>query len=158
MAKILIANGVNLDLLGQREPEIYGSLTLAELESAVRAFTKKIAPLIAATKTTVHFFQSNDEAVFLNEISKSWDGIVMNPGAWSHTSLALADRLRALQTPYVEVHLSNLAAREEFRHFSYAAAHAKGVVFGFGLASYYAGIVGLLTGISCLEIDRPPTP
>ena len=92
----------------------------------------------------LHFYQSNSEADFLNEISKKWDGALINPGAWTHTSLALGDRLAALQLPFVEVHISNLSQREDFRKHSYLSPHAVGVVYGFGLGSYGAALIGLL--------------
>jgi len=140
---ILIANGVNLDLLGEREEQHYGSFTLKELEEELRelvtaAFSSK------AVAVELHFFQSNEEAALLDEVGKDWDGIVINPGAWTHTSLALADRLVALKTPFVEVHISNTYKRESFRQRSYLAPHASGIVIGFGKDSYRIGLMGLL--------------
>lgn len=134
--RILVANGVNLDLLGQREPGVYGKGTLADLEAHVRA--------LAPEGVALTFFQTNDEALFLAKISDGWDGAVINPGAWTHTSLALADRLKGLALPFVEVHLSNTMAREEFRHRSYSAPHAAGIVIGLGFDSYVAGLTGLV--------------
>jgi 3-dehydroquinate dehydratase II len=146
--RILVANGVNLDLLGRREPEIYGSETLTDINEAISWCAPEFARMLAISGVELEFFQSNDEGSFLNKLDGSWDGILINPGAWSHTSLALGDRLAGLEIPYVEVHLSNLAKRESFRQHSYAAPHAKGVVFGFGLDSYRAGLWGLLAYLS----------
>lgn len=141
--KILIANGVNLDLLGRREPHIYGKHTLADVEARLRAVSVTLAKTFQLPTVHLHFFQSNHEGLFLDELSKGWDGALINAGAWTHTSLALADRLVALQLPFVEVHLSNLSKREEFRQHSYAAPHAAGVVYGFGVESYVAALSGL---------------
>lgn len=145
---ILVAHGVNLDLLGQREAEHYGALTLDQINAAIADWAKKLAGLVGRD-IVVEFYQSNEEGVFLNQLSaKAWDGIVLNPGAWTHTSLALADRLKALQVPFIETHLSNIAARETFRHFSYSAVHARGVVFGLGCESYLAALTGLVLKLS----------
>lgn len=141
--KILIANGVNLDLLGRREPHIYGKHTLADVETRLRAVSAMLTKTFQLPTVHLHFFQSNHEGLFLDELSKGWDGALINAGAWTHTSLALADRLVALQLPFVEVHLSNLSKREEFRQHSYAAPHAAGVVYGFGVESYVAALSGL---------------
>lgn len=142
--EILVIHGVNLDLLGQREPEVYGHLSLAGIEDKIR----KSIPLFDSwfgVGINCQFYQTNHEGQFLEKLSdQAWDGIVMNPGAWTHTSLALADRLAALMIPYAEVHLSNIAARESFRHHSYSAPKASGVVYGFGDCSYLAGMLGLL--------------
>jgi 3-dehydroquinate dehydratase-2 len=140
---VLVANGVNLDVLGDREEQHYGSFTLADVEENLREFVQS-----SHAKNTVaielHFFQSNDESALLDEIAKDWDGIVINAGAWTHTSLALADRLVAIKTPFVEVHISNTYKRESFRQRSYLAPHAAGVVIGFGKDSYRIGLAGLL--------------
>ena len=141
--RILVANGVNLDLLGRREPEIYGSLSLTDLENEVRTFAVRCAELFGIG-LAVAFTQSNDEGAFLEQLSQDWDGMLINPGAWGHTSLALADRLKGLGTPFVEVHLSNVAAREPIRQHSHLSRYALGVVSGLGIDSYRAGIVGLI--------------
>ena len=143
-ANILIANGVNLDLLGRREPDIYGVFTLQDLENFLQEKSSSAAHLYSVSKVSLSFFQSNDEADFIAEISKTWDGIVINAGAWTHTSVALGDRLKALKIPFVEVHISNLSSREPFRQKSYLAPHAVGVVWGFGKDSYLVGLIGLL--------------
>jgi 3-dehydroquinate dehydratase-2 len=134
--RILIASGVNLDLLGQREPEIYGHATLSDMEALLRREFDHLVDL--------HFLQSNVESMFLEALSGGWDGAVINPGAWTHTSLALADRLAGVRLPFVEVHLSNTTKREAIRHFSYCAPHALGIVQGFGIRSYLLGLSGLL--------------
>lgn len=143
---ILILSGVNLDLLGTRENHIYGKDTLADMENLLTsewAQLRKTFPKFS--KVGLTFFQSNDEAKFLEMISKKWAGIVINPGAWTHTSLALADRLRGVGIPFVEVHMSNLHAREDFRKVSFLAPHALGVVQGFGIRSYLLGLEGLVS-------------
>jgi len=143
---ILVANGVNLDLLGKREPHIYGTFTLQDLEKFMRTAAAELTAQLAVDDIRLEFFQSNDEAIFLEKLSDGhWHGVLLNPGAWTHTSVALRDRLAALGTAYVEVHISNLAAREEFRKTSFSAAHAKGVVYGFGHDSYRVGLYGLLS-------------
>lgn len=145
---VLVAHGVNLDLLGQRETTHYGAQTLTEVNAAIEAWGKKLATAVGC-ELVLEFFQSNEEVAFLQQLSaKKWDGIIVNPGAWTHTSLALADRLKALSIPYVETHLSNIAARESFRHFSYSAPHAHGVVFGLGCESYLAALTGLVLKLS----------
>jgi 3-dehydroquinate dehydratase-2 len=142
-AHILIAQGVNLDLLGTREPEIYGSDTLATIEAMVRQASPDIARLFGWSAPELCFFQSNHESLFLEKLSEGWSGALINPGAWTHTSLALADRLAALRLPFVEVHLSNLSRRESFRQHSYASPHALGVCYGFGATSYLSALTGL---------------
>lgn len=143
MKKILIAHGVNLDLLGQREPEIYGTTTLASIEAELRAWNPSVARTFGQEPAQLDFFQSNHEGIFLDKLSEGWDAAVINPGAWTHTSLALADRLSGLKLPFAEVHLSNIAKREAFRQHSYSAPHAVGVCFGFGAASYVCGLSGI---------------
>jgi 3-dehydroquinate dehydratase-2 len=142
---ILVANGVNLDLLGTREPEIYGTVTLLDIERELQSNLDQWIKTLNLAPCSLHFFQSNSEENFLMEVSKpTWDGILINPAAWTHTSLALADRLAAVGTPYVEVHLSHLARREEFRRHSYTASNSVGVVYGLGVDSYVAGLMGLI--------------
>lgn len=141
--KILVANGVNLDLLGVRQPEIYGTSSLKDLEASLVLLQPQLESLFQVSLQLV-MFQSNHEGEFLETLSKTWDGILLNPGAWTHTSLALADRLAAVGTPFVEVHISNLATREDIRHISYSAPLAVGVSHGFGLESYHTGLFGLL--------------
>lgn len=143
--RILIANGVNLDLLGRREPDVYGSRTLADLEAYLLGLLPPLAKCLGLHTPSCIFFQSNDEASFMAKLDEGWHGALINPGAWTHTSLALADRLAGLRLPFIEVHLSHLSQREAIRQHSYCAPHALGVVSGLGFDSYAAGLMGLLT-------------
>ena len=145
--RILVAQGVNLDLLGKREPEIYGAATLDDIETQLRADAPALARLAGVPGCELSFFQSNSEGEFLDHLSQGFDGILINPGAWTHTSLALADRLKGLSVPYVEVHLSNIAAREPMRHISLTAPTAQGCVSGLGIGSYRMGLLGLLLAL-----------
>jgi 3-dehydroquinate dehydratase-2 len=128
---ILVVNGPNLNLLGKREPAIYGTTTLTDVEKKL----KKRFP-----KVTFDFFQSNDEGALIDRIQQAvdedFDGVIINPGAYSHYSYALRDALSLLKIPVVEVHVSNIHAREEFRRQSVTAAVCKGVITGFGVAGY----------------------
>jgi 3-dehydroquinate dehydratase-2 len=137
---ILIANGPNLDLLGRRPESLYGACTLLDVESKLSATWAQWQ-----TPGSLVFFQTNHEGELLDQLSaKPWSGMVLNPGAWTHTSLALADRIEALQLPFVEVHLSNLAKREPLRHHSFTASQAMGVIYGFGADSYVLGLRALM--------------
>jgi 3-dehydroquinate dehydratase-2 len=140
MKKIAILNGPNLDRLGKREPEIYGSATLADLEKGLRAEFGKRAAL--------EFFQSNHEGELIDRIAKladqKFDGIVINAGALTHTSVALRDALLGAHLPAVEVHISNIYKREEFRHTSLTAPACVAVITGLGLEGYHAAIRFLL--------------
>jgi 3-dehydroquinate dehydratase-2 len=142
--KILIANGVNLDLLGRRQPQLYGSSTLKDVESLLRTvsvdYSKK-----NNVKIRLKFFQSNNEAEFLQELGRGYDGAVINAGAWTHTSLAIADRLVGLELPFVEVHISDVKKREKYRRFSFMAAHAQKVISGKGIDGYNIGLKMLLS-------------
>jgi 3-dehydroquinate dehydratase II len=132
MKRVVVVNGPNLNLLGTREPHIYGTRTLADLEDSVRVKAKQLDFEAA-------FFQSNDEGAiidFLQQQGPGSAGIVINPGALSHYSLALYDCLQALALPVVEVHLSNIHAREEFRSRSVTARAARGVITGLGFEGY----------------------
>jgi 3-dehydroquinate dehydratase-2 len=129
---VVVVNGPNLNLLGKREPEIYGTRSLEDLNQAVRAKAGRLG-------LDVILFQSNDEGAiidFLHEHAPGSAGIVINPGALSHYSLALYDCLQALALPVVEVHLSNIHAREEFRSRSVTARAARGVITGLGFVGY----------------------
>jgi len=140
MKKIAILNGPNLDRLGLREPEIYGSTTLADLEKQMRAEFGSTAQL--------DFFQSNHEGALIDKIAAltdaKFDGIVLNGGAFTHTSVALRDALLGSKLAAVEVHISNLYKREEFRHLSYTAPACLAVISGLGLEGYFAAVRFLL--------------
>ena len=131
--QVLVLNGPNLGRLGSREPEIYGAATHDDLVAACTAAGEELG-------IAVEVRQTDDEAVYLGWLHAAADGgvdaLVLNPGGWTHTSVAVRDAAAALTVPYVEVHLSNPLAREEFRHVSYTAGKAVGIVAGFGLDSY----------------------
>jgi 3-dehydroquinate dehydratase-2 len=130
--KILVINGPNLNLLGSREPDIYGRRTLADIEDDCRARGRELG-------LEVECFQSNSEGALVDciqEASRDNAGIVINPGAYTHTSVALLDALLACDLPVIEVHLSNIHQREEFRHHSYVSKAASGVICGFGPDGY----------------------
>ena len=132
MRRILVINGPNLNMLGTRQPEIYGSDTLADIEAACREKA-------AALQAEVEFFQSNIEGEIVTVIQQArgrFDAIVINPAAYSHTSVAIMDALLAVDMPVAEVHLSNIHRRDEFRHFSYVSKAASGVICGFGKQGY----------------------
>ncbi|MBP6217416.1 MAG: type II 3-dehydroquinate dehydratase [Oligoflexales bacterium] len=133
--------------MGTRQPELYGSENLLALERFLSSRALSFEQ-IGLGSCSLSFFQSNNEAEFLSILSQGWDGVLLNAGAWTHTSLALADRLLGLQVPFIEVHLSNLAKRESFRKRSYAAPHARAVVHGAGFDSYAMGLYGLLSHLS----------
>lgn len=136
--KIQIVNGPNLNLLGVREPGIYGSESFESYLAKLREQYPDVE---------IEYYQSNVEGELINKIQEvgfSFDGIVLNAGAYTHTSIALHDCIRAIKCPVVEVHISNVHQREEFRHHSYISAVCKGVVCGFGLNSYRLAIEGLL--------------
>lgn len=128
--QLIIINGPNLNLLGKREPEIYGNTSF---EESLEQLKKKF-PMAA-----IDYFQSNIEGEIidkLHEVGFNYDGIILNAGAYTHTSIAIADAVAAIKTPVIEVHISNVYARENFRHHSYISKHCKGVIVGFGLKSY----------------------
>lgn len=149
--RVLIGNGVNLDLLGRREVSHYGRFTLQDVATVLQAEVGALAALAGLGAVELSLVQSNDEAEFLQMLDQGWDGAVLNPGAWTHTSLALADRLTALKLPYVECHISNVAARESIRQHSHTAAAASGVVFGLGLNSYRAALFALLCHLATID-------
>lgn len=138
MKKILIVNGPNLNLLGVREPSIYGHDSFESYMPQLRADFPDVK---------IKYYQSNVEGELINklqEVGFDYDGIVLNAGAYTHTSIALLDCIRSLRCPVVEVHISNVYAREEFRHKSMISAACLGVICGFGLAGYKLAIEGLL--------------
>lgn len=136
--KILIINGPNLNLLGRREPGIYGRSSFDEYLPQLRA---------KYPDAEIAYYQSNVEGELINkmqEVGFSYDGIVLNAGAYTHTSVALHDCIRAITTPVIEVHISNVHQREEFRHHSFISSACKGVICGFGLDSYRLAVEGIL--------------
>lgn len=142
--KILIANGVNLDLLGTREPLIYGLSTLDDMAKSLRKFFQQKKKQYGLGSVSLVFFQTNSEEKFLMEFDKGYLGAIVNAGAWSHTSLAIADRLKGLGIPYVEVHVSNLKKRESFRQKSFLKAGALAEVAGLGIKGYELALEKLL--------------
>ena len=138
--KILILHGPNLNLLGTREPEVYGSMTLDDINNKMIMLGKELGAEIKCV-------QSNHEGALIDALhdARTWaNGVVFNPGGYTHTSIALRDAISAIQIPVVEVHLSNVYAREEFRHVSMISAVCKGKVSGFGWRSYELGLRGLI--------------
>ncbi|MBT8762352.1 3-dehydroquinate dehydratase [Desulfohalobiaceae bacterium Ax17] len=141
--KFLIVNGPNLGYLGQRQPEIYGSQGMSSLEAMLEEKHPDFKQLVELS-----IFQANGEGQIIDRLEQAWkdkvDGLVVNAGAYTHTSLAIADCLAWIKIPYVEVHLSNILARESFRHQSLLAQNSLGVIAGFGLMSYVLAIEALL--------------
>ena len=141
MSRILIIHGPNLNLLGKREPEIYGKISLAQINHALKDLAKE-------KNVELDIVQSNHEGEIVELIAKAsrlhFDGIVINPAAYTHTSVAIRDAIQATKIPTVEVHLSNIYAREDFRHTSLIAPVAKGQITGFGPHSYILGLEALL--------------
>ena len=139
MPSIVVLNGPNLNLLGQREPGIYGSLTLAEIEAQLRSRAEGRAELT--------FHQSNHEGelvTWIQEAGAAGAGVILNAGAYTHTSVAIRDAISGARAKVVEVHLSNVHARESFRHRSYISPVARGVIAGFGAFSYHLALEALL--------------
>ena len=147
MSTILVLNGPNLNLLGQREPAVYGSTTLAEVEDLCQATAQRFGH-------TCDCRQTNHEGVLIDAIHEAWRahqtgillGVVLNAGAYTHTSIALRDAIKGTGVPVVEVHISNVHAREEFRHRSMISPVAAGIVVGFGVRGYALAIEGLSSG------------
>jgi 3-dehydroquinate dehydratase-2 len=136
--KIIIINGPNLNLLGRREPEIYGAHSF---DDYFKELQNKFSDV------DLSYFQSNIEGEIidkLHEVGFSYDGVILNAAAYTHTSVGIGDAVKAIETPVVEVHISNVHAREEFRHQSFISANAKGVIVGFGLKSYDLAIESFL--------------
>lgn len=142
--KILIINGVNMNMLGFREPEKYGSMTLNELEKELYAFSFELG-------IDIEMFQSNFEGEIVEKIHSvkdNFDGIVINAGAYTHTSIAIRDALCAVNIPTVEVHMTNIYQREDFRHHSFIAPVALGQITGFGINSYKLGLKAIVDFLS----------
>jgi 3-dehydroquinate dehydratase-2 len=138
MKKIAIINGPNLNLLGKREPGVYGNQSFEEYFEELKTKFPEV---------DFHYYQSNIEGELINELQRvgfSYDGIVMNPGGYTHTSVAIGDAIAAITTPVVEVHISNVHAREEFRHLSHVSAKAAGSIIGLGLKGYELGVQWML--------------
>jgi 3-dehydroquinate dehydratase-2 len=128
--KIAIINGPNLNLLGKREPGIYGNMTFENFLEKLKAKYPQV---------DIHYYQSNVEGELINELQRLgfyYDGIIMNPGGYTHTSVAIGDAIAGIETPVVEVHISNVHAREEFRKLSHVSAKAAGSIIGLGLRGY----------------------
>ena len=132
--KIIIINGPNINLIGQREPNIYGN----------QSFDTYFAELVEKfPEINLSCFQSNIEGELIDKIQEvgfTYDGIILNAAAYTHTSIGIGDAVKAISTPVIEVHISNTFAREDFRHHSFISAHAKGIIIGFGLDSYLLAI------------------
>lgn len=138
MKKIIIINGPNLNLLGKREPEIYGS---ESFEAYIKTLQEDFPAL------ALDYYQSNIEGELINklhEVGFSYDGIILNAAAYTHTSVGIGDAVKGISTPVIEVHISNTYSREEFRHQSFISPNAKGVVLGFGLKSYALALQSFL--------------
>lgn len=137
--KILVINGPNLNLLGTREPEIYGKTTLDDINQELIDFSKTLDNI------ELEFFQSNIEGEIINKIQQSsaFDGLIINPAAYTHTSIAIADAIKAVNIKCIEVHLSNINSREDYRKKSFIAPAAQGSVVGFGKNSYKLALLGL---------------
>ena len=136
--KVLILNGPNLNLLGVREKRIYGETSFDDYLAGLREFYKMVE---------IDYYQSNVEGELINKIHEvgfACDGIILNAGAYTHTSIAIADAISAISCPVIEVHISNTAKREPFRHVSYLTAVCRGVIAGFGLKSYELALQALL--------------
>lgn len=136
--KIIIINGPNLNLLGKREPEIYGKQTFEDYLKNLQSQFKDLQ---------IDYYQSNIEGELITKLQEtgfSYDGIILNAGAYTHSSIGIADAISAVSTPVVEVHISNTFSRETFRHTSYISPVAKGVIIGFGMDSYRLAILSLI--------------
>ena len=143
-SRILVLHGPNLNLLGRREPEIYGTQTLADIDAMLEATAKDLG-------VEIETLQSNHEGVLIDRIQEAMgvaSGIVINPGGFTHTSVALRDALAGVSLPIVEVHLSNVYARESFRHHSYVTPIALGVISGLGTAGYRYALEALVAHLA----------
>jgi 3-dehydroquinate dehydratase-2 len=149
MKKILILHGPNLNLLGRREPEVYGRMTLLEIDQQLQLAGRELS-------LDVHGFQSNSEGTLIDALhtaSQEDAGVIFNPGGYTHTSVALRDAIASIEIPVIEVHLSNVYAREEFRHQSLVSAVCAGKISGFGWRSYWLALQALAV---MLASERSP--
>ncbi len=138
MKKLIIINGPNLNLLGKREPEVYGSESFDEFLNQLRAEFHEVE---------LDYYQSNVEGEIINKLQETgfdYDGIILNAGGYTHTSVSIADAVKAIKTPVIEVHISNIFARESFRHISLLGAHCRGSISGFGLNSYRLALLNFI--------------
>ena len=138
MKKLIIINGPNLNLLGKREPNIYGNLSFTEFLEEVKEKYPQVH---------IDYFQSNIEGELidkLHEVGFDYDGVILNAAAYTHTSIGIGDAVKGIEAPVIEVHISNVHSREDFRHKSFIAGNAKGVIFGFGLKGYELAIESFL--------------
>ena len=142
--QLLVLHGPNLNLLGLREPEIYGSLTLEEIDRRLRADAENLGVLLTCRQSNLE----GELVTWIQEARTRYQGLIINAGAYTHTSVALRDALAAAQLPAVEVHLSNLYRREPFRHHSYLAPVALGQISGFGAESYRLGLLAVVRHLS----------
>jgi 3-dehydroquinate dehydratase-2 len=137
MAKFLLLHGINLNMFGKRDPAQYGTVTLAEIDSRAQALARELG-------VALECFQTNSEGEMCERIHRAHaepiDGVIINAGAWTHYSYGIRDALAILKVPVIEVHMSNIHAREEFRHHSVIAAIARGQIAGFGVDSYLLGL------------------
>jgi 3-dehydroquinate dehydratase-2 len=146
--KILVLHGINLNMFGKRDPKQYGTITLAEIDAKLKALGKELGAEVTS-------FQTNDEGRMCERIHQAFaekvDAVLINAGAWTHYSYGLRDALAILTVPIIEVHMSNIHAREEFRHHSVVAGIAKGQIAGFGVDSY---LLGLRAAVSAVQAGR----
>ena len=146
MINILVIHGPNLNLLGKREPQIYGYKTLEDINLSINQLAKEL-------KVNANIYQSNHEGAIIDKIHSTineYDGIIINPGSYTHTSIAISDAIKAVNIPTVEVHLTNIYSRDEFRHKSYIAPVCIGQICGFGTDSYLLGLKAIVNFIQNL--------
>lgn len=158
MVAVHILNGPNLNLLGQREPEVYGSLTLADIETRLRAKADALAQATGGT-IALSFAQTNIEGELVTLVQRAGlagAGVILNAGAYTHTSIALRDAIAGADAIAIEVHLSNVHAREQFRHHSVIAAVARGIISGFGAASYDLALEAIVPLLQARRQHRHP--
>jgi len=154
VVKVLVLHGPNLNLLGEREPSVYGAVTLSEID-------RRLGALARAEGASVDTFQSNHEGAIIDRLHASrgrYDAIVINPGALTHYSFALRDAIASISLPVIEVHLSNIHARDAFRHTSVVSPVAKGQIAGFGVHSYLLGLRAALSLVAQGESAQQPPP